>query len=140
MIAVIGSSGLLGSRVVERLAAKGHEVLAASRMNRTTLPVGARSVIFDLRKPEGMRTVLQDVSGIIIAAHGLTPPGWRNGPRHVDDLGVAAVADSIAGTDIHVTYLSVLNATIDHELEFWRAKRKGEMHLEQCSAPLAVLR
>ena len=140
MIAVIGSSGLLGARVVERLTAKGHEVLAASRKKRTGLPAGARSVIVDVRKPKSMHAVLQDVSGIVIAAHGLNPPGWRNGPRYVDDLGVAAIADSIAGTDIHVTYLSVLNPTIDHELEFWRAKRRGEIHLERSGVTLAVLR
>ena len=45
MIAVIGSSGLLGGRVVERLAARGHQVLAASRKKRTRLPVGARASI-----------------------------------------------------------------------------------------------
>ena len=140
MIAVIGSSGLLGARVVERLTAKGHEVLAASRKERTDLPVGARPAVVDLRKPESIRAVLQDVDAVVVAAHGLNPPGWRNGPRQVDDRGVAAIADSIAGTDVHVTFLSVLDPSVDHELEFWRAKRKGEMHLERSGVPLAVLR
>ena len=53
---------------------------------------------------------------------------------------MAAIADSIAGTDAHVTFLSVLNPAVDHDLEFWRAKRKGEMHLERSGVPLAVLR
>ena len=77
MIAVIGSSGLLGARVVERLTAKGHEVLAAGRKERTDLPVGARSVVVDLRKPETIRAVLQDVDAVVVAAHGLNPPGWH---------------------------------------------------------------
>ena len=61
MIAIIGSSGLLGARVVERLTAKGHEVLAASRKERTDLPVGARPAVVDLRKPKSIRAVLEDV-------------------------------------------------------------------------------
>lgn len=140
MIAIMGSSGLLGARVVERLAEKGHEVLAASRKERTDLPVGARPAVVDLRKPASIRAVLRDVDAVVVAAHGLNPPGWRNGPRQVDDRGVAAIADSIAGTDAHVTFLSVLDPSVDHELEFWRAKRKGEMHLERSGVPLAVLR
>lgn len=140
MILVIGSSGLLGGRIVERLTAMGHKVLAASRKKRTDLPVGARSAVVDLRKPASIHAALQDVDAVVIAAHGLNPPGWRNGPRQVDDRGVAMVAESIVGTDTHVTFLSVLDASIDHELEFWRAKRKGEMHLERSGVPLAVLR
>ncbi len=140
MIAVIGSSGLLGARVVERLTAKGHEVLAAGRKERTELPLGARSAAVDLRRSESIRAALQDVDAVVVAAHGLNPPGWRNGPRQIDDRGMAAIADSIAGTDTHVTFLSVLDPSIDHELEFWRAKRKGEMHLERSGVPLAVLR
>ena len=140
MIAVIGSSGLLGTRVVETLTAKGHEVLAASRKERADLPAGATSVVVDLRKPESIRAALLDVDTVVVAAHGLNPPGWRNGPRQVDDLGVAAIADAIAGTDTHVTFLSVLDPSIDHALEFWRAKRNGEIHLERSGVPLAVLR
>ena len=140
MIAVIGSSGLLGMRVVQRLSAKGHEVLAAGRKERTAFPVGARSAVVDLRKPESIRAALQDVDAVVVAAHGLNPPGWRNGPRQVDDRGVAAIAESVGGTDTHVTFLSVLDPSIDHELEFWRAKRKGEIHLERSGVPLAVLR
>ena len=140
MIAVIGSSGLLGTQVVERLTAEGHEVLAAGRKKRSDLPLGARSTVVDLRKPDSIRAALQDVDAVVVAAHGLKLPGWRNGPRQVDDRGVAAIAESIAGTDTHVTFLSVLDPSIDHELEFWRAKRKGEMHLERSGVPLAVLR
>jgi uncharacterized protein YbjT (DUF2867 family) len=140
VIAVIGSSGLLGTRVVERLTAKGHEVLAASRKERSDLPIGATSAFVDLRKAESIRAVLKDADAVVVAAHGLRPPGWRNGPSQVDDLGVAAVAETVAGTDTHVTFLSVLDPSIDHDLEFWRAKRKGEMHLEQSGVPIAVLR
>ena len=140
MIAVIGSSGLLGARVVERLTARGHEVLAGGRNERSDLPAGARSAVVDLRKPESILAAVRDVDAVVVAAHGLNPPGWRNGPRQVDDRGVAAIAESIAGTDTHVTFLSVLDPSLDHELEFWRAKRKGEMHLEQSGVPLAVLR
>jgi uncharacterized protein YbjT (DUF2867 family) len=130
----------LGTRVVQRLAAKGHDVLAAGRKDRTDLPDGARSAVVDLRNTESIRAALQGVDSLVVAVHGLKPPGWRNGPRQVDDRGVAAIAESLTGTDTHVTFLSVLDSSIDHALEFWRAKRKGELHLERSGVPLAVLR
>ena len=140
MIAVIGSSGLLGARVVERLSARGHEVLAAGRTERTSLPLGTRSAVVDLRKPASIRAALRDIDAVVVAAHGLNPPGWLNGPHQVEDRGMAAIAESVAGTNTHVTFLSVLDPSIDHELEFWRAKQRGEMHLERSGVPLAVLR
>lgn len=140
MIAVLGSSGLLGTRVVERLAAAGHDVLATSRKQRDGLPDGVRTAILDVRQPDTVGATLTDVDAVVIASHGLNPPGWRNGPGDVDDQGVAAIVDALAGTDTHVTFLSVIGADTDHELEFWRAKRKGELHLEQSGLPVAILR
>lgn len=140
MIAVIGSSGLLGSRVVAQLAANGHEVLATGRKRPDDLPAGVSSAVVDLRRPDTVRTAVDGAEAVVIAAHGLNPPGWRNGPRHVDDRGVAAVADALAGSQTHVTFLSVLDAATDHELDFWRAKRAGEIHLERSGLPVAVLR
>ena len=69
MNAVIGRSGFLGTRVVAQLTAKGHEVLAAGRNERTDLPVGAKSMAVDLRMPESIRAVLQDVDAVVVAAH-----------------------------------------------------------------------
>lgn len=140
MIAVIGSSGLLGTRVVDRLASTGHDVVATSRKQRDEGRDGVRSAVLDVRKPETIRTALADADAVVIASHGLNPPGWGNGPGVVDDRGVSAIADALAGTDTHVTFLSVHDAATDHELEFWRAKRAGEMHLERSGLPTAVLR
>lgn len=148
MIAVLGSTGMLGTRVVERLAANGHDVLATSRKERSDdadpLPDGVRTAVLDVRDPDSIRAALRSgpdaVDAVVIASHGLNPPGWGNGPADVDDRGVAAVAETLAGTDTHVTFLSVLDPATDHELEFWRAKRAGEEHLERSGLPVAILR
>jgi uncharacterized protein YbjT (DUF2867 family) len=138
--AVIGSSGQLGRRVVRQLVERGHDVIATSRTAPETPVDGARTALLDVRDPETIRSALAGATSVVIASHGLNPPGWRNGPRHVDDAGVGAIASALAGTDTHVVYLSLIGAAPDHELDFWRAKHAGERHLAAASIPTAVLR
>ena len=96
MIAIIGCSGLLGARVVERLAAKGHEVLAASRKERTDLPVGATPAVVDLRKPESIRAVLQDVDDVADLVV------WAVEHRHTGRLKVVGPDNATPNEDIAV--------------------------------------
>jgi dTDP-4-dehydrorhamnose reductase len=57
-VLVTGANGLVGSRVVARLAAAGEKVVAASRGPRRAVPAGIEYVEVDLLRPEGLRELI----------------------------------------------------------------------------------
>lgn len=68
VIAVVGSTGTIGARLVGRLAARGHEVRAISRNPAETAP-GVEPFAADLTKPDQALKALEDAERVY-----LTPP------------------------------------------------------------------
>ncbi|MGY0003422.1 SDR family oxidoreductase [Micromonospora sp. I033] len=67
MILVTGATGNVGRRVVERLAAAGHDVRAVTRdPSRAELPAGVEVVAADLADPETMRPHLDGVRAVFL--------------------------------------------------------------------------
>jgi len=74
MIALVtGANGLVGSRVVARLAASGERVVASGRGPRRELPAGVEYVEVDLLRPEALRTLIASTrAGAVIHCAAMT--------------------------------------------------------------------
>jgi dihydroflavonol-4-reductase len=81
---VTGGTGFIGSRVVDRLLADGHEVtvLTRSRANATHLPETVRVVEGEITDKEAMREAMDGADGVFhIAAWFYVGPGRRERVR-----------------------------------------------------------
>jgi uncharacterized protein YbjT (DUF2867 family) len=113
-IVVIGGSGLVGSKTVERLRRKGHEVLAASPNSGVNTVTG-----------EGLADALRGASVVVDVA---------NSPSFADDDAMAffttagcnlMAAEKEAGVRRHVA-LSVVGTARLQESGYFRAKQAQE--------------
>lgn len=74
-IAVIGGTGMVGSRVVAEASSRGHEVTSASRSGRPIAGAAANAVV-PLSDVPGVRQLLADHDVVVIA----TSPDRSGGP------------------------------------------------------------
>ncbi|MEU6480763.1 NAD(P)H-binding protein [Streptomyces sp. NPDC047017] len=76
-IAVLGATGMVGSRVVTEAAARGHRVLALSRKPETGPESGARPevspVAVDAQDEEALREALTDTADAVVVAVRTVP-------------------------------------------------------------------
>jgi len=93
-IAVFGASGQTGRRVVERLLAEGHDVLAISRRD-TPERQGLRSARVDLgsASTDHLRAVLDGVDAVVFAAGGDSLRVDRDGAIRTIDAAERAGVD-----------------------------------------------
>ncbi|MBC9718272.1 NAD(P)H-binding protein [Streptomyces sp. TRM66268-LWL] len=66
-LAVIGATGMVGSRVTAEALRRGHDVTAVSRSAPQDLPAGARRVAADVAQPEGLKAVLAAADAAVLA-------------------------------------------------------------------------
>ena len=106
-IVVTGAAGFLGSRVVERLRAGGHEVVAVDRVASGLEHRAAEAVIrIDLAHPE-LREVFEDAASLVHLAGGF-PVDAVSLDGAADDIDVAMrVLEHAAGVGVrHALVLS----------------------------------
>lgn len=145
MIAVVGASSSLGSRVVRRLVAQGAQVRAASRDPRAKLAGaaddGVEAVAADLRDPASLHRVVAGAETVVSCAHALVPPDRRNRMSAVDRDGVCSLIDAAREAGVgRVVLTSVLGASAQAPAVFVRMKWAAEEHLRQSGMDAAVIR
>jgi uncharacterized protein YbjT (DUF2867 family) len=127
-IVVIGGSGLIGSRLVARLAEAGHTAVAASPRTGVNTITG-----------EGLSNALADADVVVDVTN---PPSWE--PQAVLDffrtsarnLGKAEVA---AGVGHHVA-LSIVGTDRMPENAYFTAKVAQEAAIEAAGVPYTIVR
>ncbi len=143
MVVIVGASGVLGSRVVQRVLDDGSSVRAVSRDPDRLVDAAARGaevVRGDLRETGWEEAALAGAERLVIAAHGLVPPSRRNTPMAVDGVGARRLIDAAAAAGVRqVVYLSAAGAASE-ATAFGRVKRATERHLEASGAPWTVIR
>ncbi len=102
VIAVVGATGTIGSRVVSRLAEKGHDVRAISR-NPGTYADGVESFAADLTDSDQAVAALEGTTGVY-----LTPPESGDDPLALETAVTRNVID--AATKHAVDHLVVHTA------------------------------
>jgi uncharacterized protein YbjT (DUF2867 family) len=139
-VLVTGGTGVLGSRVVSRLAAGGNAVRVLSRRER---PGTDRVQCFrgELRSGTGLSAAVEGVDTIV---HCASSPLWRARATEVSGL-----RNLIAATDDarpHLLYISIVGVDripyyyYYYYYYYYRAKWEAEQVLSASSLPWTILR
>lgn len=101
---------------------------------------GASVVKGDLRDVESLEFALRGVSTVVSATHSMLGKGDAS-VEHVDDEGVRSLIDESkkAGVE-HFIFVSVLQAALDHPVDFWQAKARVERYLRDSGLNYTIIR
>lgn len=126
-IIVIGGSGNVGSRVVEKLTAQGHDVVAASRRTGVDSYTGA-----GLRETLAAADVVVDVT---------QAPSYA--PEVVRDFFTTSTsnllaAEKEAGVSHHVA-LSVVSTNRPQEVAYFHGKAAQEALIRESGVPFSIV-
>ncbi|WP_077033196.1 SDR family oxidoreductase [Pelomonas sp. KK5] len=131
-ILVTGSTGRIGSHVVQQLAASGADVRALTRApEKANFPAGVAAVRGDLLDAHAMRQALDGVKTLFLLV--------SNAPdeltQAINTLGLARLA-GVQG----IVYLSVTRSSVFTDVSHFTAKHAVERMIEQFDLPATVLR
>jgi uncharacterized protein YbjT (DUF2867 family) len=138
-ILVLGGTGFIGSALVARLAADGHECVTVSR-GRGDGAHHARLDIAAATRPEDWHAALDGVDAVVNAA-GAMRDGAGQSPAGVHVKGIAALYTACEARGVRrVVHLSAIG--VDHEAPsaFSRTKRQGEAILSARDLDWVILR
>jgi uncharacterized protein YbjT (DUF2867 family) len=132
-VLVTGGTGVLGSRVVSRLASGGNAVRVLSRRERQGGD-GVQSFRGELRSGKGLSAAVDGVDTIV---HCASSPLWRARATEVSGLGNLIAATGAARP--HLLYISIVG--VDRiPYYYYRAKWEAEQALSASSLPWTILR
>src|SRR5947209_18713045 len=143
MILIVGASGSLGGTIAKRLLAQGKAVRLMTRTPSNLVHLkqqGAEVVSGDLRNPASLLSACEGVEQVLAAAHALTGKGDNN-PQTVDDAGNRQLIDAARAAGVkHFVFLSVLGASPNAPLEFFRIKYRTEEYLRASGLAFTIIR
>ena len=134
---------MLGRNVSRILLAGGHQVRTMTReVSRADelKKLGGRPVRGDLRDPESLEFALRGVQTVVAAAHAML--GRRDeSSQTIDDVGHRTLIDAAkeAGVE-HFIYTSVIGASANHPIDFWRHKARVERYLQESGLTYTIVR
>jgi uncharacterized protein YbjT (DUF2867 family) len=126
-LTVIGGTGLIGSQVVQRLTAAGHQALPA-----------ARSTGVDLISGKGLQGALEDADVVINLANSATFDEASLDFFRTSMTNLVAAAER-AGVGHHVI-LSIVGVDQVPQQHYFRAKTLQEDLLRQAPTPYSIVR
>ena len=128
-VLVTGATGILGSYLVPRLGARGHDV---HRLSRHASGPGA--VWGDVRTGNGIEAA---AVGCDVVVHAATNPRWHTVETEVE--GTRHVAEAATAAGAHLIYVSIVGVD-RHRLPYYRAKWEAEQVVEASGARWTILR
>jgi len=135
-VLVTGASGTLGSAVVPRLVAEGHDVVATSREPRGD-DNGVAWRVVDLSTGQGLLRALEGVDTIV---HAATAPYKRGYTREVDVGGTGRLVRATHQAGVtHLIYVSIVG--VDRiPFGYYRTKVAAERIVRESGLGWTVLR
>jgi len=132
-VLVTGGTGLLGARLVPRLAAAGHQVRVMTHSGRKV--VGAGSITGDLLTGAG---VAEAVAGAECVVHLASSP--RAETQKVDVLGTQGLVEMARRASVpHLVYVSIVG--VDRvPYAYYKAKLAAEKAVQAGAVPWTILR
>jgi uncharacterized protein YbjT (DUF2867 family) len=127
-IVVIGGTGLIGSRLVSKLRAQGHEAVAASPNSGVNTVTG-----------EGLAEVLKDSAVVVDVSNS---PDWEDAAVlkfFETSTRNLLTYEAAAGVGHHVA-LSVVGTDLLSESGYFRAKIAQEKLIKESSLPYSIVR
>ena len=123
-VLVTGGTGVLGSYLVPRLVARGHDVRVLSRRPWAEVPAGATGWQGDVLTGEGLAEAVRGTDAII---HAATSPRRRAKRTEVD--GTRRMVAEARAADAHLIYVSIVG--VDRVgFPYYRAKLAAEQIVE----------
>ncbi len=148
MILVVGATGMVGSEVCERLAAKGKKVGALVRPSADAAKVkklevfGVELLPGDLREPETLVAACRRAEQVIVTASSM-PFTYESGVNDIQTTDLRGLRSLIAAAKLagvkHFVYTS-FSSNMNIACPLQRAKRTIEHELKQSGMTYTVLR
>ncbi len=134
-VMVTGGTGVLGRAVVPLLLADGHEVRVLTRLPAAQVPEGARRIVGDLARGDGLDAA---VDGAQVVVHLASQP-FR--PARVDVGGTKTLIDAIrrCGGGPHLVYVSIVGVDKISWL-YYKRKRQAEVLASGSGLPYTIQR
>jgi NADH dehydrogenase len=134
---------MLGREVTKLLISKGEQVRLLTRFPAKVDDLkrkGAEIAVGDLTNSASLSKACTGVDRILAAAHSMLGSG-RNRSEAVDDAGHRSLIDIAAAAGIrHFVYTSLMGASPDHPVDFWRTKYRVENYLKASGLGYTILR
>ncbi len=142
-ILIAGGTGILGTRVVRLLTARGLAVRVLTRDPARARHLAGDCVEIvpgDVREPDTLVKALAGAETVISAIQGFSGTGG-NSPQTVDGEGNVNLirAARAAGAD-HFSLVSVQGAAPDHPMELFRMKHRAEQELRTSGLAWTIIR
>jgi uncharacterized protein YbjT (DUF2867 family) len=137
-VLVTGASGLLGSALVPKLVAGGHQVSATSRRSRSDS--GVAWLRADVGTGEGLADAVSGAQAVVHLASGISSSLRRGHLQRVDvegtrKLGAAAKRSGVQ----HLVYVSIVG--VDRvPYGYYHVKLAAEQMVRDCGVPWTILR
>jgi uncharacterized protein YbjT (DUF2867 family) len=142
-VLVLGATGLIGSAVLARLAAEGHEVVAAARHPPAAHLSGATWIRFDLSNvshSSDWRRVLTGIDAVVNCV-GVLQDGPAGSTEAVHASGPAALFEACRNHGVRrVVHLSAVGVDRATPSQFSRTKLKGDEALMSLDLDWVILR
>jgi len=138
-VLIVGGTGFIGSAIVARLEADGHDCVTMSRSRG----VGPKHVPLDIDKavrPDDWALALNDVDAVINTA-GALRAGARQSTENLHLVGISALYAACEAKGIRrIIHFSAIGVDRDAPSQFSRTKRQGEAALAARDLDWVVLR
>jgi NADH dehydrogenase len=143
LILVVGGTGTLGRKVARSLLASGEKVRVMTRVVARAdelKALGAQPVRADVRDREALEFALRGVDGVVAAVHSMLGRGEESS-ENIDDVGHRALIEAAKNAEVkHFIYTSVVGASSDHPVDFWRTKARIEGYLRSSGLTYTIIR
>ncbi len=143
LIALVGGSGFLGSRVAQELLKRGARIRIAARHSEHALavkPLGNLGQVqfmpCDVRRPDHLRNAMAGCDGAVYLVG--TFAGEVEALQR-DGAGAAAEAARAAGADAFV-YVSAIGADAGSDVRYARSKAEGEQQVLAAFPQASIIR
>ncbi len=143
MILIVGATGFLGRATALSLLTQGHAVRALVRDRSRAEDLrraGAEVVLGDLTDVLSLERACKGVTRVFACAHSMLGRG-RTSSAQVDHVGHSALVVAARDAKVeHFVHTSVLGASAQHPIDFFRTKREIEDVVKQSGMGYTVLR
>ncbi len=142
-ILIVGGTGTLGKELCRQLLASGNSLFILTRHPDNVAQLSQFGMVLvkgDLTDKASLQQACRGMDMVIAAAHALMGRG-KNSSAYVDNAGHRDLFDaaSMAGVQ-HIVYMSVVGASPDHPVDFWRTKWKIENYLQASGMSYTIIR
>ncbi len=143
-VLIIGGTGTLGKELCHQLNAEGNyktTVLTRNiEKNAQNTEGGVQYIKGDLTDVASLQLACKGMDIVIAAAHSLLGKGKYSSEK-VDDKGHRDLIDAAYAAGVqHFIYTSVIGASLDSPIDFWRTKATVEDYLKQSGLNYTILR